>query len=185
MTDDQWPRVKALFQAAVERPAEERDAFLAAATGDDAALRHEVESLLASDTDVGLLDQLPLTSESPLAMPPALTDHMLSPPVLASGFRVGPYEIVAALGAGAMGEVYRARDTNLNRDVALKVLPERFALDRLEAVDADLARIVELRAFGGLTIEEAAHVLSVSPSTAKRDWRTAKAWLTRELRSEV
>jgi DNA-directed RNA polymerase specialized sigma24 family protein len=59
------------------------------------------------------------------------------------------------------------------------------ALDRLEKVDADLARIVELRAFGGLTIEEAAHVLSVSPSTAKRDWRTAKAWLNRELSSEL
>jgi RNA polymerase sigma factor (TIGR02999 family) len=55
------------------------------------------------------------------------------------------------------------------------------ALDRLKEVDLDLARIVELRAFGGLTIEEAAHVLEVSPSTAKRDWRTAKAWLTREL----
>ena len=59
------------------------------------------------------------------------------------------------------------------------------ALDRLEQVDAELARIVELRAFGGLTIEEAAHVLSVSPSTAKRDWRTAKAWLNRELGSEL
>jgi RNA polymerase sigma factor (TIGR02999 family) len=55
------------------------------------------------------------------------------------------------------------------------------ALNRLERVDADLARIVELRAFGGLTIDEAAHVLNVSPSTAKRDWRTAKAWLHREL----
>ena len=59
------------------------------------------------------------------------------------------------------------------------------ALDRLQAVDAELARIVELRAFGGLTIEEAAHVLGVSPSTAKRDWRTAKAWLNRELGSEA
>ena len=45
----------------------------------------------------------------------------------------------------------------------------------------DLAKIVELRAFGGLTIEEAACVLKISPSTAKREWRTAKAWLTREL----
>ncbi|MGE5815241.1 MAG: ECF-type sigma factor, partial [Acidobacteriota bacterium] len=53
--------------------------------------------------------------------------------------------------------------------------------DRLQMIDADLARIVELRAFGGLTIEEAAHVLRVSPSTAKREWRTAKAWLSREL----
>ena len=59
------------------------------------------------------------------------------------------------------------------------------ALDRLETVDAELARIVALRAFGGLTIEEAAHVLSVSPSTAERDWRTAKAWLKRELGSDV
>jgi RNA polymerase sigma factor (TIGR02999 family) len=57
------------------------------------------------------------------------------------------------------------------------------ALDRLEKVDEDLAKIVQLRAFGGLTIEEAADVLSVSPSTAKRDWRTARAWLIRELGS--
>src|SRR5881397_1707985 len=55
------------------------------------------------------------------------------------------------------------------------------ALDRLEKVDPQLAKIVELRAFGGLTIDEAAHVLKVSPSTAKREWRTAKAWLAREL----
>lgn len=55
------------------------------------------------------------------------------------------------------------------------------ALGRLEAVDPGLAQIVELRAFGGLTIEEAAHVLQVSASTAKREWRTAKAWLAREL----
>lgn len=59
------------------------------------------------------------------------------------------------------------------------------ALDRLAAVDATLTKIVELRVFGGLTIEEAAHVLDVSPSTAKRDLRTAKAWLRRELGPEL
>ncbi len=48
---------------------------------------------------------------------------------VAPGTRLGPYEIVSALGAGGMGEVYRARDTKLNRDVAIKVLPESFALD--------------------------------------------------------
>jgi DNA-directed RNA polymerase specialized sigma24 family protein len=55
----------------------------------------------------------------------------------------------------------------------------------LEKVDAELAKVVEFRAFGGLTIEEVAQVLHVSPSTAKRDWRTAKVWLQRELRSEA
>lgn len=48
---------------------------------------------------------------------------------LTTGTRLGPYEIVAALGAGGMGAVYHARDSKLNRDVALKVLPEQFALD--------------------------------------------------------
>ena len=67
----------------------------------------------------------------------------------------------------------------------IPVLALDLALDRLATIDGELAAIVELRAFGGLTIEEAAKVLSVSPSTAKRDWRTAKAWLNRELGLEV
>src|SRR5262245_59123973 len=102
MTDERWPRVKALFQAAVERPADERDAFLAAATGDDEALRREVESLLTSDTsDLSFLDQLPVASESvfadPLATLPASMDPARFHSVLAAGLRVGPYEIVAPL----------------------------------------------------------------------------------------
>ena len=48
---------------------------------------------------------------------------------LTTGTRLGPYEILSALGAGGMGEVYRARDTKLNRDVALKILPTAFARD--------------------------------------------------------
>src|SRR5215208_3588625 len=48
---------------------------------------------------------------------------------LSSGTRFGSYEILAALGAGGMGEVYRARDTRLDRDVAIKILPEAFAAD--------------------------------------------------------
>ncbi len=56
------------------------------------------------------------------------------------------------------------------------------ALTRLAAVDPDQARIIELRFFAGLTVEETAHVLKRSPRTVKREWRLAKAWLYRELR---
>ena len=55
------------------------------------------------------------------------------------------------------------------------------ALDRLAEVDEELAKLVQLRAFSGLSIEEAARALDVSASTAKREWRTAKAWIKREL----
>ena len=50
--------------------------------------------------------------------------------MLGSGTKLGPYEIVAPIGAGGMGEVYRARDSRLNRDVAIKVLPSAFSKDQ-------------------------------------------------------
>jgi RNA polymerase sigma factor (TIGR02999 family) len=63
--------------------------------------------------------------------------------------------------------------------IDLEALDE--ALTRLEALDAELARVVEVRFFGGLSIEEAAETLDVSPATVKRRWTVAKAWLAREL----
>jgi RNA polymerase sigma factor (TIGR02999 family) len=57
------------------------------------------------------------------------------------------------------------------------------ALSGLATFDSRMSRIVELRYFGGLTVEETADVLSVSPETVMRDWKTAKAWLLRELRA--
>ena len=56
------------------------------------------------------------------------------------------------------------------------------ALDALASVDPRKARVVEMRFFGGLTVEESAAALDVSPDTIMRDWRLAKAWLLRELR---
>ena len=117
----------------MERPIEERVDFLGAVTGGDDALRREVESLLESDTSDGcFLDHLPVASgRAPLLSlsRPASMDHVRSHTALTSGVRVGAFEILAPLGAGAMGDVYRACDTNLNREVALKVLPALFALD--------------------------------------------------------
>jgi RNA polymerase sigma factor (sigma-70 family) len=57
------------------------------------------------------------------------------------------------------------------------------ALQALEALDARQARIVELRFFAGLTVEETAELLEISPATVKRDWTLAKIWLQRELSS--
>jgi RNA polymerase sigma factor (TIGR02999 family) len=59
------------------------------------------------------------------------------------------------------------------------------ALSRLTALDADLARIVEARYFGGLTVEEVAEVMSTSPATVKRQWALARAWLKRALEGHV
>jgi len=68
------------------------------------------------------------------------------------------------------------------RDVNLLALDD--ALRRLEAMDGQKARIVELRYFGGLTIEETAEVLKLSPATIKRDWSMARAWLRSEISHE-
>src|SRR5262249_43470971 len=72
-----------------------------------------------------------------------------------------------------------AADLPKQQDVDLVTLDE--ALTRLAALDAQQSRIVELRFFGGLTIEEAAEALQISPATVKREWTMAKAWLHCEL----
>ena len=77
----------------------------------------------------------------------------------------------------------------ISLDQSLAVAPERSpdlvavddALHALAEVDARKAQVVELRFFGGLTVEEAAEVLKVSPETVRRDWKLAKVWLLREL----
>jgi len=63
------------------------------------------------------------------------------------------------------------------------VLAVDIALERLATIDPEQARIVELRFFAGLTVEETAHVVNRSPRTIKREWRLARAWLFRELRA--
>jgi serine/threonine protein kinase/Tol biopolymer transport system component len=113
-----WPRLKEAFEGARALAVDARPAYLAEVCHGDEALRHEVELLLAHG------DQ----AASFLETPAMLFDDSLVAKRL-EGQCIGPYKVSALIGAGAMGEVYRARDTKLQRDVALKVLPERFALD--------------------------------------------------------
>jgi RNA polymerase sigma factor, TIGR02999 family len=74
-----------------------------------------------------------------------------------------------------------ADEAAANADEGIEVLALHEALERLAQLDPDQARLVELRYFGGLTIEETAEALGVSPATMKREWAVARAWLRREL----
>lgn len=77
-----------------------------------------------------------------------------------------------------MGEVYRARDTKSQRDVALKILPEAMARDaqRMARFECE-AQVLEMRFFGGLSVDEIAEVVKLSLANVVRNWNTAKAWL--------
>jgi serine/threonine protein kinase len=134
MTPERWQRVAAAFERAIACGPGERAALLDDTCAGDAELREEVESLLATYDDAGgMSPELP-------PIPCAAVRSAMGAFEPLVGKRVGPYDVVALIGRGGMGEVYRARDAALGRDVALKVLPPEYS------GDADRLRRFELEA---------------------------------------
>ncbi len=127
MSPERWQRIEPLYYDALERPAHERLAWLAEACAGDAELKREVEVLLAAnDSASGFLttQALHLAAHS-LAADGKATRRLSA----AVGQRLSHYQVLSRIGAGGMGEVFLARDTSLDRHVALKLLPVNFTQD--------------------------------------------------------
>jgi serine/threonine protein kinase/Tol biopolymer transport system component len=133
---DRWATVERLYHEALTRPVGGRSAFLTEACAGDDALRHEVESLLAHNVSADdALGRGAVAAAAGLMSGVGLS--------ALTGRRIGAYHVLAQIGAGGMGEVYRARDTRLGRDVAIKILPREFTShpDRLARFERE-ARVL-------------------------------------------
>ena len=116
MRPERWQQIEKLYHSALKQEANRRTAFLQEACAGDEDLRREVESLLAQQPQAESLVEAPALGVTAQAKAETRARSMV-------GRQLGAYKILSLLGAGGMGEVYRAKDTRLDRTVAIKVLP--------------------------------------------------------------
>ena len=120
MKQELWRKADDLFHAALERTPHTRQTYLDSVCGADTDLRRRVELLLAKEAQAGSSLEEPTTDNEDPSVTLTSAKSLL-------GQQFGPYQIVSPLGAGGMGEVYRALDARLGREVAIKISQERFS----------------------------------------------------------
>jgi RNA polymerase sigma-70 factor (ECF subfamily) len=141
------------------------------------ALVHEAYLRLADQRRVRWQNRAHFVGVAAHLMRRILIDHARSHRAAKRGGRSDTFTL-----ANPIDELRAAQTQSEPAEIDVLALDD--ALARLTALDAQQGRIVELRFFGGLTVEETAEVLGISAATVKRDWRLAKAWLHRELDGE-
>src|SRR5260370_3888748 len=142
---ERWRQIEALFQEALQCDPAERNAWLREACHGDTGLQGEVASLLANHHEATNFETWAAAAAAQLIGRPGS---------LRTGQRLGPYEILGAIGAGGMGEVYKARDTRLKRDVAIKICAAQCS-ERFER---------EARVIASLNHRNICHLYDVGPN---------------------
>ena len=165
MTPERWRRITEIFHAAREHDPAHRESFVADACRDDATLRRDVEEMLGGLDCAGRFGEAPLFA----AALPSLSAPSGDVIPLAPGSQLGPYELRGILGAGGMGQVYKAYDSRLHREIAIKVAAERFS----ERFDREVRAIATLNHPNICTIHDVGPnylVTELVDGETLRDW---------------